>query len=386
MALPRLGFAAPFSSHISTNKPAQTGTFKLTDSMSTARSLHTATSLPNGTVLIAGGYDQTMATLASAELFDPVTGRFSSTDTMSHPRVAAGATQLNNGRILMVGGQDAMGIAMASAEIYDPITGLFSDTGSMLTARLNPTVTLLADGRVLVAGGYEGTSHGQPLASAELYQPDTGRFVATGSMTTARRNHTATHLKDGTVLIAGGYNGESVNSPELYNPRTGTFTNTAPMSAPRRYPSATLLSNGKVLMVGGYERADGGSLASTESYLRSPFYGFSKNARFIASGSLQIARGRHTATDLGNGSILIAGGYDGQIALASAELYDIARGTTTATPDMNTPRWRHTETLLPDGRVLIAGGADTTAALASAEIFTADNRSAWVVGLAPLIG
>jgi len=105
--------------------------------MEAARALHTATALVNGKVLIAGGYDQTMATLASAEIYDPITGRFSPTDTMGYGRVAAAATLLNDGRVLMVGGQDAKGIAMASVEIYDPITGTFADTGSMLTARPN---------------------------------------------------------------------------------------------------------------------------------------------------------------------------------------------------------------------------------------------------------
>lgn len=354
--------------------------------MEAARALHTATALVNGKVLIAGGYDQTMATLASAEIYDPITGRFSPTDTMGYGRVAAAATLLNDGRVLMVGGQDAKGIAMASVEIYDPITGTFADTGSMLTARLNPTVTRLSDGRVLVAGGYEGTSHGQPLTSAELYQPETGTFVATGSMTTARRNHIATLLNDGNVLIVGGYNGEAVNAPELYNPREGTFKLVDSMSSPRRYPTATLLNNGGVLVAGGYERADGGALASTEIY-RSVGQGSSASGgRFVASGSMQAGRGRHTATDLGNGKILITGGYDGQVPLGSAELYDIASCTTTATPSMTTPRWRHTETLLPDGRVLIAGGADATAALASAEIFTPYDRTPWATGLVPLQG
>jgi len=362
-------------------KLAQTGTFQLTDAMNTARALHTATALANGKVLIAGGYDQTLATLALAEIYDPIIGRFSPTDTMGYGRVAAAATPLKDGRVLMVGGQDASGIAMASVEIYDPITGTFTDTGSMLTARLNPTVTLLSDGRVLVAGGYEGTSHGQPLMSAEVYQPSTGTFVATGSMTTARRNHIATLLNDGNVLVVGGYNGTAVNAPELYNSREGTFMPADSMSTPRRYPSATLMNDGGVLVAGGYERADGGALVSTEIYRPQGQGSSAPGGSFVASGPMQGARGRHTATDLGNGRILITGGYDGQVPLASAELYTIARGTTTATPSMTTARWRHTETLLPDGRVLIAGGADATAALASAELFTPHDRAPLSMGL-----
>ena len=90
----------------------------------------------------------------------------------------------------------------------------------------------------------------------------------------------------------------------------------------------------------------------------------------MAAGSLLTPRGRHTATVLCNGKILIAGGWDGTTALASAELYDTVRRTSSATAPMTTPRWRHIETLLPNGSVLIAGGADASSALASAEIFT----------------
>jgi len=87
--------------------------------MASTRSLHTATALTNGTVLIAGGFDSTMATLASAEIYDPITGLFSATGVMSAARVAAEATRLRNGQVLMVGGQDASGNAIASVDLYD---------------------------------------------------------------------------------------------------------------------------------------------------------------------------------------------------------------------------------------------------------------------------
>ena len=347
----------------------RSGSFSPTGEMTSARSLHTATELANGSVLIAGGYDTTMATLASAEIYDPITGLFVATGAMGAGRVAAEATQLRNGKILMVGGQDASGNAIASAELYDPITGTFFPTGSLLTARINPTVTLLKNGRVLVAGGYEGTSHGTPLATAEIYKPKTGRFVETGSMQTARRNATATLLRDGSVLVAGGYNGEAVNSPEVFNPKSNSFSLAAEMSTPRRYPTASLLPSGAVLMTGGFATATGDVLSSSERLMRSSWPWATGAGQLIEDGMMHVARARHTATKVNRNSILMAGGYDGVVPLASAELYDIARQSFKETGSMHTPRYRHTATLLQNGAVLIAGGADANGALATAELF-----------------
>ena len=345
------------------------GEFRSTGSMTHARSLHTATALADGRVLIAGGFDTTMASLDSAEVYDPITGLFSVTGSMGSERVAAEATLLRNGKVLMVGGQDSSGEAIASVELYDPLTGTFSPTGSLLTPRLNPTVTLLKNGRVLVAGGYEGTSHGMPLASAEIYRPKSGQFVETGSMDTARRNATATRLRNGEVLIVGGYNGEAVNAPELFDPAKGEFRPASPMSSPRRYPSANLLPNGTVLIAGGFATATGDPLTTSERFKTDASTKPNQSGRFIESGTMQTARGRHTATKVTSNTLLIAGGYDGVKPLASAEIYDIARQTFNEIESMQTARFRHTATPLADGRVLIAGGEDSSGALATAELF-----------------
>jgi hypothetical protein len=193
------------------------GAFSPTGSLVTARFGETVTLLQDGRVLIAGGDNA-----GTAELYDPRTGLFSPTGSMTAVRDGGHtATLLSDGRVLIAGGSQPDGSsgfkALASAELYDPATGKFTATGSMSTAHLDHTAMLIAGGRVLVAGGTNGSMW---LASAELYDPATGKFSPTGSMATARNGYTATLLADGRVLIAGGGNDTSayLASAELYQP------------------------------------------------------------------------------------------------------------------------------------------------------------------------
>jgi hypothetical protein len=333
------------------------GSFSTTGSLVVAREAHTATVLPNGKVLVVGGYNS--GALASAELYDPTTGAFSATGSMTTARYFPTATLLPNGKVLVAGGTDGS-LVVASAELYDPTTGTFSATGSMTSARYVHTATPLPGGKVLVAGGID--NFGNTLPNAELYDPTTGTFSATGSMTTPRYQHTASLLPNGKVLVPGGADGSLVlASAELYDPTTGTFSATGSMTTARYVHTATLLPNGRVVVAGGY--GSSGFPASAELY--DPTMG-----TFSTTGSMTTGRGYYTATPLPNGTVLVAGGIDNSGGLASAELYDPTAGIFSTTGSMITARYQHTATLLPGGKVLVAGGeTGNSIPLASAELY-----------------
>lgn len=230
----------------------------------------------------------------------------------------------------------------------------FSNTGSMNTARVWHTATLLRNGKVLVAGGGVAGE----IGTAELYDPATGSWRTTGSLQRARAFHTATLLANGKVLIAGGTanSGGTQASAELYDPATGTWTLTGSMNFGREYHTATLLQNGKVLVTGGFE-------ARAELY--DPATGL-----WSTTGLASTRRADHEATPLQDGRVLVTGGR-GINSIASAEIYDPTSGLWSATGSMAAARAQHPATLLPNGKVLVSGGFDYANGrpIASAELF-----------------
>ena len=226
------------------------------------RAVHTATVLPDGRVLVAGGCVDPgcESPTATTELYDPVKRRSVVGPRLSRPLVGHAAIALRDGSVLVLGGWSGR-VPTASAERL--VGGRFVATGSMLSPRGGFTATRLRDGRVLVVGGSSGS---EALASAELYDPESGSFVATGSLARSREAHSATLLRDGRVLVVGGSDGADVlRTAEIYDPTTGRFSPTGPLSAPRHKHAAVVLRDGRVLVVGGSDARDfRGRYRSTE--------------------------------------------------------------------------------------------------------------------------
>ena len=369
-----------------------------------------------GDVLIAGGADASNQSLASAEFFDPSSRQFIATGTAASGRAAASSAALSATQVLLDGGFSGRasiknfslalrGSVLSGAEIFDETTGAFSPAGKMATPRMGFTATELNNGKVLVVGGQDNL--GNVLDTAELYDPGAHKFVAvSNTMSDRRMFHTATLLLSGKVLIVGGasnLSGDTTSSADLYDPASNSFTAAPlPMDHQRAAHAATLFTAGplagKVLITGG---VGGSSFFFKDS--SAEVYDPASQQFTLLSSFMNEPRALHTATLLDNGSVLLAGGFDGSVAVAggvlssasglisnSAETFDPGSGdfacvggfnseTTRCNQSMSVARAGHTATLLATGpkphRVLIAGGigaADPAAhgvALNSAELF-----------------
>jgi uncharacterized protein YjdB len=322
------------------NSPAELGTRRVS---------HTATLLPNGNVLVAGGISDA-ATTATAELYDPVANRWSPAHSMAAPRAGHTATLLTDGKVLVVGGSDPYSNfpPTPNAELYDSLTDTWSAAASPSVIRDSLTATLLPNGKVLVAGGYLS-------AAAELYDPNSNVWISAGILSLACVGHTETLLATGQVLKASGscQGGQTdTTTAELYDPVPNSWSLTGSLSTGRDLHTATLLANGRVLVAAG--EVGTGETASAELY--DPLA-----HTWSLAASLSTARYGHTATLLPDGKVLVAGGFSPFGVTASAELYDPVANNWSATGSMSMTRQFHTATLLPNGVVLVV--SDTTSEL-----------------------
>jgi hypothetical protein len=333
-----------------------TGQWTEARAMIQARSGHSATLLRDGSVLVLGGEDEQGGLLAEPESYDPETGRWTLLTpvaiTPPAARVHHTATLLDNGMVLILGGAGADGEALRSAELYDPASAAWWPAAQPRAARARHSATLLEDGSVLAAGGFAGASQ---LASAERYAPARDTWTAAASLGAPRDGHGAARLIDGGVLVMGGEAGEAcLATAERYDPGLGPgqgdgWTTQPPLLLERAQPCATTLADGRVLVTGGWNLR--GDLGSPE--LLSP----GAAAWAAAAGGDARARSGHTATLLGDGSVLMLGGSTGD----GAEAQRFAPGTQSwsqAGHPLARSRTNHSATLLPDGSVLVAGGLD----------------------------
>ena len=259
------------------------------------------------------------------------------------------------------------------AELYDPVMGSWTTLPKMTVPRLQHTATLLADGRVLVVGGGTSTKSRASTASAEIYDPGTGRWTRTAPMAVPRSYHTATLLKDGRVLVVGGSStyvgaGTVRASAEIFDPRTGRWTTAQPMQTHRYVQDAVLLQDGRVLVAGGWSSTtlQSRSLASAEIF--DPGTG-----RWASVGDMTTGRAQFRMAVLPDGRVLAVGGLgSGHEPQASVDLFDPGSESWTSTGAMSDASWWPTLVVLPDGRALVAGGAsDKSGAkpLARAELY-----------------
>jgi hypothetical protein len=359
---------------------ATSGTFAYTGSLNVARYNHTATLLPSGEVLVAGGEGGTAAALtwlASAELYNPKTGKWTLTGSMSVGRTDFTATLLANGEVLVAGGTDYEISCYSTAELYNPSTGQWTLTGSMSQPRCLHSATLLPNGHVLVSGGVNSIydTNTATVSTAEIYNPETGTWTATGSLNVSRAEAATLLLDDGEVLSAGGYNNIGNNSQntyltsaELYDPSTQAWTLTSSISGTVGVPApAALLTNGDALVANDAQ-----------------FY-IPGSATWSTTGPLPtVAQPPTKAVVLANGNVLATGcqckttnkNYPCGFGPTNiADLYSFAGNSWSLTGKMNYPRFFHTMTLLSSGEVLVAGGfyrspTNNTQILSSAELYT----------------
>lgn len=361
-----------------------TNTWAQGENMLTPRSLHTATLLADGRVLVTGGIATTSDTSATvgpeAEIYNPATNTWVQVGSLAQARCRHAAVRLKDGKVLVAGGQDFVDSSgLNSCEIFDPLTLTFSPTGSLNFHRFDMPFTLLGDGRVLAAGGYSSETwdpssgawtsiaapsigwkpravllpNGQVLVvdlqmSMETFDPVRNKWSSTTWFNRGPwMDYSISLLKNGRVLIVGGTDGQfqPVKDAVIFDPAASTWAIAEDLGTPHVGHSAVTLLDGRVLVTGGY--LPGGEI-------------YDPSTNQWANTSFSVAsRIRHSSTRLQDDRILLAGGI-GWLPRGPSDIFDPVTGAWSSTGPMITPRINHTATLLQNGHVVLAGGTTAT--------------------------
>jgi hypothetical protein len=266
-------------------------------------------------------------------------------------RAAHTATAIAADTVLIAGGCVVDGCAEATASAYLLDRAGSRPTASLTQARDAHTAVRLRDGSVLVTGGFAGEGR-PPLAGGETYDPATRRWAATGPLAVGRGGHAAAVLGSGQVLVAGGWVGSRryTDTTELYDPDRRVFTAGPRLASAVDGLTATSLDDGSVLVVGGQTRP---GVATGRALLVSR-----DGERLTATGALRTARFKHAAVTLPSGEVLVLGGTsDDENLLSSTEIYDPGTRRFRPGPAMSSSRYKLAggAVVLPDGRVAAAG-------------------------------
>ena len=371
--VPTVTLASPTASPAptpSTSAAALLGTWIRMDDMSQRWSF-AAVPLLDGRVLVVGNgscgeggpYGQEGS--ERADLLDPATGRWTPAESLNAPRDGFVAVRLLDGSVLVTGGVDRNGVAFSSTKLFDPATGHWSNSGLLNQARWGAAGALLPDGRVLVAGGwFFSATSSRTLASAELYDPATGRWTTTGSLHRPREGAAPYALPDGRVLVIGGWdaNGASEeHTAELYDPGTGKWTVIAQVPSPHVAP--VVLDDGSLLFIGGTDDTAAERVRPLATVVRFD----------VASGlsthltPMPTPRTAGIAVRLADGRVLVAGGTDqvwskvaspehAKMLTTSALVYDAAGDAWSALPEIPYAAYGARAVLLADGSAVVLGG------------------------------
>jgi hypothetical protein len=317
---------------------------------------------------------------ATTEVYNIATDTFAAGPTMTTPRSLHTCTRLPNGQWLLTGGVQQTNDPQASCELYDPATDSFVATAPMGTPRTGHTATLLPNGKVLVTGGIQAMpvtpTQLQPIReivnSTEIYDPATGAWTAGPNMSTPRAGHSAIVRPNGQVALVGGISWDANllfgwlpavrRSIDLYNPTTNTIAVGPQMATARSLIDPVDLGGDRWLFAGGINGITiipfnpGNPTAAAE------IYNAAANT-WTAVGAMATARGNHRGWALGNGRFLLAGGANGSILsptpLASTEVFDPATNLFTPGPAMSVPRAGAAETTTHQGQIQVFGGGST---------------------------